>query len=255
MTICIFLGPTLPLADARAILPGATYLPPARRGDVLAAVHAHDPAAIALIDGYFEQVPSVWHKELLWALDRGIAVYGAASMGALRAAELSQFGMAGVGRIHRAYAEGRFDPFDGPFEDDDEVAVTHGPAEIGYPSSDAMVDIRATLAAAREAGVIDAATMQGVAGVAKAIFYKRRTWKAVFERAALTESVRNDLRAWVAGNGVSQKRLDARDLLRQLAGRGAAPAIPPFRFERTLLWEQAVSDAVQGADTAQEKGP
>jgi len=251
MTVCVFLGPTLPPVQAQAILPGAIYLPPARRGDVLAAVRAHDPAAIALIDGYFEQVPSVWHKELLWALDRGIAVYGAASMGALRAAELSQFGMVGVGRIHRAYATGRFAPFADPFEDDDEVAVTHGPAEIGYPSSEAMVDIRATLAAACEAGVIDARAMQAAAGTAKAIFYKRRTWKAVFEAASLPGSAR----AWVAENRVSQKRLDALDLLRQIAGQGAAPAIPPFRFERTLLWEDAVLREQAASDPAQEKGP
>jgi len=39
---------------------------------------------------------------------------------------------------------------------DDEVAVLHGPEELGYPLlTEAMVDIRATLAEASRVGVID----------------------------------------------------------------------------------------------------
>src|SRR6188508_3485280 len=94
----VFVGPTLAIAEARAALPEARFLPPARRGDVYRACSGR-PASIALIDGYFEQQLSVWHKEILWALSQGIRVYGAASMGALRAAELEAFGMVGVGTI------------------------------------------------------------------------------------------------------------------------------------------------------------
>lgn len=243
MSLCVFLGPSLSLDEARAILP-ATYLPPVKRGDVLEAVRCHAPDTIAIVDGYFEAVPSVWHKELLWALDQGVALYGAASMGALRAAELSQFGMVGIGRIFEAYASGQFAPFEGPFEDDDEVAVVHGPAEIGYAASDAMVDIRATLAAAMDAGIINEAAVQTVAATAKAIFYKRRTWKAVLDSADLPDPTRSTLRDWLVENRVSQKRLDAIALLRHLGGRTEAPLAPPFRFERTLLWE----DAAQGGE-------
>ena len=46
---------------------------------------AHRPRAIGIIDGYFQQVPSVWHKEILWAMAQGVHVFGSASMGALRA--------------------------------------------------------------------------------------------------------------------------------------------------------------------------
>ena len=97
------------------------------------------PAVIGIIDGYFEHVPSVAHKEVLWAMSRGIHVFGAASLGALRAAELLPFGMEGVGEIHAAYARG-------DLTDDDEVAVAHGLAAEGYrPVSEAMVNIRETL--------------------------------------------------------------------------------------------------------------
>ena len=36
---------------------------------------------IGLIDGFFENVASVWHKEILFALSEGVQVFGAASMG------------------------------------------------------------------------------------------------------------------------------------------------------------------------------
>lgn len=245
----VFLGPTLPVAAAREIC-DAVYLPPARRGDLLAAIERYRPAAVALVDGYFEQVPAVWHKEILHALAEGVAVLGAASMGALRAAELAAFGMVGVGRVFEAYATGRLAPFDDPFEDDDEVAVVHGPAELGYASSDAMVDIRATLAAAAAAGVVAASDAVAIAAIAKALFYKERSYAAVLARAAAAGVDRPTLRAleaWLPDGRVLQKRMDAEALLRRLAAGelGAAPP-PGFRFERTLLWENARRGAQAG---------
>lgn len=237
MTTVAFLGPSLPQDDASA-LTDAILLPPARRGDVVNAIAKHDPETILIVDGYFEQVPSVWHKEILWALEQGRTVAGAASMGALRAAELSQFGMIGVGRIYEAYATGRFDPFDDPFEDDDEVAVLHGPAETGYAATEAMVDVRASLAAARDTGVITTDDMLAIARAAKAQFYKRRTWGSVLADAngIAVETVDN-LRNWLKDNRIQQKRLDAAALLRQSAAGELVAEIPPFRFEQTLLWE------------------
>jgi hypothetical protein len=134
MKAVIFVGPSVSVSDAAAVL-DATYLPPAAMGDIYAAL-ARKPDVIGLIDGMFEQVPAVWHKEILFALSSGVPVYGAASMGALRAAELHAFGMRGVGSIFEAYASG-------DLEDDDEVAVAHRPADGGFsPVSEAMVNIR-----------------------------------------------------------------------------------------------------------------
>ena len=237
MTTVAFLGPSLPQDDARD-LTDAILLPPARRGDIVAAIAQHDPETILIVDGYFEQVPSVWHKEILWALEQGRTVAGAASMGALRAAELAQFGMIGVGRIFEAYATGRFDPFDDPFEDDDEVAVLHGPAETGYAATEAMVDVRASLAAARDAERITTDEMLAIAASAKSLFYKRRTWASVLAAAdGIPADTRETLRNWLKDNRILQKRLDATELLRQSAARELVADIPPFRFERTLLWE------------------
>ena len=60
--------------------------------------------------------------------------------------------MRGIGPIFEAYR-------DGVLEDDDEVAVVHGPQETGYRAgSDAMVNIRATLKKALHVGVLDGPT-------------------------------------------------------------------------------------------------
>ncbi len=245
MTVCVFLGPTLGRAEAAATL-DAVLLPPARRGDVVAAARDRGATTIALVDGYFEQAPAVWHKEILWALSEGVAVFGAASMGALRAAELAQFGMIGVGRIFEAYRDGRFAPFEDPFEDDDEVAVVHGPAETDYAGTLALVDARATLARAAAEGVIDAAAMRAVAAAGKALFYKGRTWPAILAaaRAQGVESGALDrLAAALPAIAVAQKRADALALLALLAAGGAAAATPPpFRFERTAIWDAAFPD-------------
>ena len=142
----IFLGPSLRLADARELL-DTDYRPPAGQGDLLGAAQ-EKPPAIGLIDGIFKDAPTVRHREILWAMAQGVPVFGASSMGALRAAELAPQGMIGVGLIYRWFR--RF-----PLLPDDAVAVTHGPAELGSPPlSDAMVDIRRAISAARRAGAL-----------------------------------------------------------------------------------------------------
>ncbi len=111
---------------------------PAVCGD-LAALLTDPPSAVGLIDGAFETAPTVWHKEILELIAHGIPVAGAASLGALRAAELHQLGMIGVGRIFAAYR-------DGGLVRDDAVLLTHAPRELEYrPLTVALVDAEAAL--------------------------------------------------------------------------------------------------------------
>src|SRR5258708_39401141 len=145
-----------------------TFLPPAEQGDVYNVVTSSEPAAIGLIDGRFHDVPAVWHKEILWALHLGVRVYGAASMGALRAVELHPYGMRGTGWIFESF-------LDGTFEDDDEVAVSHGDQEVNFaPGSDAMVNIRRTLGLAHEAGVVSELVRDALVAIAKRMDYPLR---------------------------------------------------------------------------------
>ena len=249
-TAFVFLGPSLPLTEAKKIL-DAQYLPPASMGDVYrllrrlqdAGPRPLDSIAIAIVDGLFEQTPAVWHKEILFALSQGIRVLGASSMGALRAAELAAFGMEGVGEVFEAFHRGEL-------EDDDEVAVAHAPAADGYRSlSDAMVSIRAGLREARAEGLVSGETHDRLVGAAKKLFYPDRSWPRLLEAAGelgipIGEVVA--LRGLVAKRRPDVKRADAIRLLRQLAAEqaAAAPAIPPalprFDFEPTWFWEQMI---------------
>jgi len=167
--LIVFLGPSLPAAEARAIVP-CTVLPPARQGDVWRALRQR-PRAIALVDGLFEQVPSVWHRELLDALDGGVAVYGGASMGALRAAELGPFGMRGVGTIAAWVREGL---------DDAAVALLHaGPEQGWHAFTVPLVNVMGAAGRARVAGALSAREAAALVDAASRVYYQDRTWPAV----------------------------------------------------------------------------
>jgi len=242
MSAIVFLGPTLSVADASSYL-SATFMPPAAQGDVFRAAR-RKPRAIGIIDGYFERVAAVWHKEILWALSRGIYVFGSASMGALRAVELAPFGMIGVGEVFAAFHRNEL-------EDDDEVAILHGPPESEYrPLSEAMVNVRATLEAAVDAGVVSRSTETTLREIAKALPYGSRTYRAILLRArerGIDEAALDSLRQWLPHGAVNRKRLDAIGMLRamrHLLATTSGPYTPKFRFEYTEQWEAARTDAL-----------
>ncbi len=235
MTVVIFCGPSLASADVPRGLQ-VDVRPPAVRGDVLRAALSR-PAAIALIDGYFHQVPAVWHKEILWAMSEGIHVFGAASMGALRAAELAAFGMEGVGRVFEWYRAG-------VLCDDDEVAVTHASADHGYRTlSEALVNIRVTLRAATAATIVSQETRVELEHLAKGLFYPDRTYSGLLASADRTQVPRSEivaLRDWLPSGRIDQKRADAALLLQCLAEHeraGWTPKRVEYVFAHTNAWE------------------
>src|SRR3990167_4481413 len=148
--IYIFLGPSLSQIEAKQLFPQAIYLPPVQCGDLLHILKLR-PAMIAIVDGVFEAAAAVWHKEILYCLEEGITVYGSSSMGALRAAELAEFGMQGVGEIYHAYREKKL-------IDDDEVALLHTSGPDYQALTIPMVNIRATLQRAVEEKILEKAT-------------------------------------------------------------------------------------------------
>jgi hypothetical protein len=177
MKALIYLGPTLPVDEAREIL-DAIYLPPVEQAGLVSAVTTYRPDVVGIIDGKFMHSLSVWHKEILFAIEQGVWVYGASSMGALRAAETAEFGMIGVGEVYRMYASGEVN-------DDDEVALAHGEAESGYrKASEPMVNVRATLRFACDEGVVDDDMRKQLIAIAKSIYFPNLTFPAIFEKAA-----------------------------------------------------------------------
>lgn len=238
MSAVVFVGPTLPPRLRPMGEPLWDWRPPVRQGELYRAALAR-PDAIGIVDGYFEVVPTVWHKEILWAMAAGIHVFGAASIGALRAAELAPFGTRGIGRVYEDFR-------DGVLEDDDEVAVLHGPEELGYPPvTEAMVNIRATLAAAVAGGILMADPAAGLADIAKALFYKERTYEAVLQSAAafgFPERPLSDFADWLPLGRIDQKRRDAEAMLAAIRSHLAArpgPLKVSYQLAETVAWQAA----------------
>jgi hypothetical protein len=228
--VFVFVGPTLAKEAVREMLPDCTILPPVAAGDLL-RLPAAPGDLVAILDGYYYQSPAVRHKEILALLDRGVIVAGAASMGALRAAELGPFGMRGYGAIFAAYR-------DGAIEGDDEVAVLHAPEEEGYVAlSEALVNVRHNCERAVQAGVVAAEAAAQVLGVAAALPFHQRTYREIWDRAAaagVAEAALTSLGAFIARERSDLKREDAVLLLRAVAeGRVAGGAGEHFELHET----------------------
>ena len=199
--IIVFLGPSLEQSAAEKILP-AEYRPPAKRGDLLAAVH-DGATIIGLIDGVFHQESAVAHREILTAVKKGVRVVGASSMGALRAAEMDTLGMMGIGEIYSMYKSGEL-------ESDDEVALVFDPSS-GLALSEPLINIRFTLKRAREEGIIDTAAHDALLTSARSLFYPKRTYRAIVSAAvkSVDEKTRDRFLIWVITGACDQKREDA----------------------------------------------
>jgi hypothetical protein len=226
---CLFVGPTL---HGEAIPPQITRFGPAMMGSVFRAVEA-GYRRIGIVDGHFGNVPSVWHKEILFALSVGVEVGGASSMGALRAAELHPFGMIGVGRVYRLFRAG-------VLADDDELAVLHAPEALAFcPLSESMVNVRYTLRRMRRIGVLRSELANGLLGHMKGLHFSARTREELKRRASgvvgdvEAERIADDY----AREYVDVKRADARMLVTAIAGRasGSRPS-RQWRFPATGHW-------------------
>ena len=235
--VYVFLGPTLAAGRARAEL-DAVCLPPVSEGDIY-RLWARRPRGIGIVDGYFERVPAVWHKEIMWIMERGVHVFGAASMGALRAVELDSFGMRGVGWVYQQFRDGTLDR-------DDEVAVKHEDAGEGYLAlSEAMVNVRRTLQAAEDQGIISAATRDALSIAGTALFYRDRIWPELLRpgRAAGADAAEVDaLRQWLPAGRIDQQADDAVAMLREMGGFLATdPARQQVNWTmaNTARWESA----------------
>ena len=234
--IVVFAGPSLPTA-ARPPDDIFAWLPPAIAGDAVALADVR-PRAVVLIDGLFDSVPAIRHKELLTLVARGIPLIGGASMGALRAAELHTLGMIGVGRIFDAFASGLL-------TGDDEVAVVHGPEDWDWtPLTEALVNVRATVLRAVRQGVVGAPIGRRMTAIATNMFYKDRTWPRLLDeledRHIVPPARSRILRDWLVTSAVNLKQQDAEACLRCATDPGLLrgprrPYPPDTIFARDLI--------------------
>jgi hypothetical protein len=147
--------------------------------------------------------------------------------------------MHGVGWVYQAFRQEALDR-------DDEVAVRHGAAEDGYrPLSEAMVNIRQTLAAAEDQEVISAVTASILLAAGTALFYPDRTWPELLRAGGATRADPAELdalRRWLPAGRIDQQAADAVAMLREMRGflaGGPAPQQVSWSMADTAMWEVA----------------
>ena len=216
----VFTGPSLERAAVLAALPAARVEPPIARGD-LARLHADGASTFLILDGAFLHRPAIAPSEIVDAIAGGASVIGAASIGAIRAAECWPAGMDGVGAVYRLYRLGLL-------RDDDEVAVATDP-ERGFAAlSVALVNVRYAALAALRAGLLDRLDAAAVLSSARQTHFAERRWETIFDQAGV--ALGGDLRTLCEQTDV--KRRDALHAVAYLAGnlaRIAQPAGPRAR--------------------------
>lgn len=162
----IFIESTLSDIEIKTYLTDSDLiLPSIRRGHLLNLYSSYSSIKeVVIVDGVFEQQPSITHKEILWLLSRGIKVVGISSMGALRAFELRKEGMLGFGWVYEQLLNNYVDG-------DDEVAVSYDPLEPYNSRTLAMINFRKTAQENNE--------LQDYLSVIKNIHFKERTWETL----------------------------------------------------------------------------
>ena len=206
-SVVVFLGPSLDTETAKSIL-DAEYKPPAARGDIFMAVK-DGARIIGLIDGVFFQACAIAHREILYALESGVKVIGASSMGALRASEIDIYGMEGVGAIYAQYKNGEL-------VSDDEVALLFDPETLA-PVSEPLVNIRYNLGLAEEAGLISKETEGKLLTVARSLYYPERSYERIISIAeADLKADLTQLRVFLSERRIDLKRADAIEALKRI---------------------------------------
>lgn len=187
--IIIYAGLSLPFDEAKAILDShddikVIYKRPIKRGDLLLDLK-ENPDIIGIIDGVFHQNSAVGHKEILYTIDKGVKVFGASSMGALRASELDTLGMTGIGYCYEQYANGTIDS-------DDEVAVMLD-GESLEALSVPLISMRYVFDEAVMQNIITESEKEDLIRAAKETFYPKRNYSQTLSESELDNDKKDKL--------------------------------------------------------------
>ena len=176
-SIVVFCGMSISAAEAGALLPHASIRPPISRGELYKA-REDGAQTLVVIDGIFNQRLAISPREVVDVARDGATVFGASSMGALRAAECWPAGVRGVGTIFRLYRAGLLDS-------DDEVAVATV-AELDFrPISIPLINVRFAVACARREGLLSREQARQIVTAARGLHFVHRRWKTIFAAAGM----------------------------------------------------------------------
>jgi hypothetical protein len=234
MHVIAFAGPSRP----DVLDPAIDWRPPAAVGDLITVLQ-EKPDRIVLIDGYFDVRPAPWHKEILLLIEQGITVIGAASMGALRAAELEPYGMIGIGAIFAAYRSGRLVA-------DDEVAVLHAPDALGWRAlTEPLVNVRANLLRAVRERILGAHSARTLLQIARQLNFRDREWSRIvgLASARIEPHAAEAFTQWLQEHRLDLKARDAAEAI--LFARSAPTAETEPLFTPRTCFLQRLSDQMR----------
>ena len=208
MKILIYTGLSIPFDEARQILDSSDdveviYKRPIKRGDL-----GHDikenPDIIGIIDGVFHQNSAVGHREILDVMKRGVKVFGASSMGALRASELDSLGMQGIGYCYNQYASGIIDS-------DDDVAVMLD-SESLEALSVPLISMDYVFANAVSENILTPDEKDELVEISKSTFYPKRNYANTLAKSSLDDEKKSKLINFIR-ESEDIKKQDAKELL------------------------------------------
>jgi hypothetical protein len=162
------------------------------------------PDIIAIIDGVFHQSSAVGHKEILNVIKSGVKVYGASSMGALRASELDTLGMTGIGYVYTQYATGEVDS-------DDDVAVMLD-SESLEALSVPLINMKYVFTNAVSENIISEEEKENLLKIAKKTYYPQRNYAKALSESSL-DNDKKDLLIDFIRTSPDIKKEDAKELL------------------------------------------
>ena len=209
--VIIYTGLSLSFDEAKEIFDSSAdaeviYERPIKRGDLNLAIKKH-PDIIGIIDGVFHQNSAVGHKEILNAINSGIDVFGASSMGALRASELDTLGMTGIGYCYQQYASGAIDS-------DDEVAVMLD-SESLEALSVPLINMRYIFDNATSENIITKKEKDELLSNAKKTYYPKRNYSLVLNESNLDDDKKGLLINFIR-ESEDIKKEDAKLLLKHI---------------------------------------
>ena len=209
--IIIYTGLSLPFDEAKEILDTqdnieVIYKRPVQRGDLVQALKEH-PDIIGIIDGVFHQNSAVGHKEILNVMKNDIRVYGASSMGALRASELDTLGMIGIGYVYNQYASGEVDS-------DDDVAVMLD-SETLQPLSEPLINMKYVFTNAVSQNILTEEEKEELLKIAKRTYYPKRSYAQTLSESDLDNDKKAELINFIR-TSPDIKKEDAKELLKTI---------------------------------------
>lgn len=194
--VIVFGGPSLP---GEVHLRTYDVRPPVHRG-ALDALDQTDPSIVVVLDGAFLHLPPTTHAEFLRCLERH-AVVGAASIGALRATELRQYGMIGMGTAYRAFLQG-------VLKDDSELALSCCPFSFKAQSVP-LIHVRRLLALAIDCGISKAAASEFLTTASAIPFLERNEKRLLQDWSRLKLADTQTLARFLSDPQIELKRHDA----------------------------------------------